>query len=155
MGQACGLPAADEVLHAGVRAMACFEERQLLATGVDGDQLVAPAVGLLQGAQLRTRRRSFAAADDPHVGGPVAEFVAAGRGAEQPGQLDHAGVVEVAGLPVTVGYVLPVRLGHLRDRGTGAGVEVEPDTVAQLTTSAAWLAMLRVAARFTRYRGPQ
>ena len=92
MVEAGGLPAADAVLHAGVGAVAGFEERQLPAGGVGGEQLVAPAVGLLQRAQLRPGRRAFAAADDPHVGRPVAQLVAAVGGAQQPGQLDHPGV---------------------------------------------------------------
>ena len=53
MIEAGGLPAADEVLHAGVRTMAGLEERELAATGVGGEQLIAPSVGLLQRAQLR------------------------------------------------------------------------------------------------------
>ena len=77
--QAGGLPAADAVLDAGVGAVAGFEERQLAAAGVGGEQLVAPAVGLLQRAQLRPGRGAFAAADDPHVGRPVRQLVAAVR----------------------------------------------------------------------------
>jgi hypothetical protein len=50
MIQAGGLAAADEVLHAGVRAVTGLEERQLAATGVGSDQLVAPSVGLFQRA---------------------------------------------------------------------------------------------------------
>jgi hypothetical protein len=69
--QAGGLPAADAVLHPGVGAVAGLEEVWLPAAGVCGEQLVAPAVGLLQRAQLRAGRGPFAAAEDPHVGRPV------------------------------------------------------------------------------------
>ena len=62
MAQAGGLPAADPVLHPGVGAVAGLEEVRLPAAGVGGEQLVAPAVGLLQDAQLGTRRGSFAPA---------------------------------------------------------------------------------------------
>ena len=62
MVQAGGLAGADAVLDAGMRAMAGFEEVQLPAVGVGCHELVAPAVGLLQDAQLGTRRGSFAPA---------------------------------------------------------------------------------------------
>lgn len=40
MVQAGVLPAADEVLHAGVCRMAGLKERELAATGADGEQLL-------------------------------------------------------------------------------------------------------------------
>jgi hypothetical protein len=67
------LPAPDVVLDAGVDTVAGFEERELPAGSVGGEQLVAPAVGFFPGAQLRPGRGAFAAADDPYVGGPVRE----------------------------------------------------------------------------------
>ena len=57
MVEAGGLPAADAVLHAGVGSVAGFEERQLPAGGVGGEQLVAPAVGLFQQRTAAPRRR--------------------------------------------------------------------------------------------------
>jgi len=62
MQQSLGTLEKDAVLHAGMRAVAGLEEVGLPAAGVGGEQLVAPAVGLLQDAQLGTRRGSFAPA---------------------------------------------------------------------------------------------
>jgi len=76
-------------------------------------------------------RGSFAAAADSHVRRPVAQFAAAARGAQQPGQL-YSGTVEVTGIPVTGRTRTASRLGHLRDRGASAGAEVEPDRVVHL-----------------------
>jgi hypothetical protein len=59
------------------------------------------------------------------------QLVATDRGAQQPGQLHHPGIIEVARLAVAVGHVLPVQSGDLRDRGAGAGVDVL-DGVTQL-----------------------
>jgi hypothetical protein len=125
-------PQKDAVLHAGVGAVADLEEARLPAAGVGREQLVAPPVGLLQRAQLRARRGTFTAAVDPHVGRPVRHRVPADRGAQQPGQLDHPGrvvTVEVAGVPVAIPDVLPVRLAQPPDRGPRPSVEVEPDRV--------------------------
>ena len=46
------LPAPNVVLDAGVGAVAGFEERELPAGSVGGQQLVPPAVGFFQGTQL-------------------------------------------------------------------------------------------------------
>jgi hypothetical protein len=84
---------------------------------VGGEQLVAPPVSFLQPAQLRPGRGPFATAEDPHVGRPVRHGVPAVGGAQQPGQLHHPRVVEVAGLAVAVEHVLPLRFRQSGDGG--------------------------------------
>ena len=120
------LAAADAVLHP-VRAVAGFEEGRLPGGGVGGDQLVAPPVGLLQQRKLRPGTGAFPAADDPHVGLPVRQQVTVDRPAQQAGELDHPGVIEVTGLSLGVGHRLPGRLGYPGDGGSGPLVEVESD----------------------------
>src|SRR4051812_2902575 len=106
-------------------AVGGFGEGQLPATGVGGHELVAPAVGLFQGAQLRAGRGAFTAAQDPHVGRPVLQVVPAGADAQQPSQLDHSGAVfavEITGRAVAVPHVLPVILADVANGGAGAVV---------------------------------
>jgi hypothetical protein len=70
--EAGGLPCPHAVLDPGVGAVAGFEEVQLPAGSVGGHELVAPSVGLFQGAQLRPGRGAFAAAQDPQSYDPKA-----------------------------------------------------------------------------------
>ena len=113
------LPGPDPVFDAGVRAVPSVQERELPASGVGGESLVAVAVAALERVQGRTWMWELAAHDDPHPGAGLAP---AGK-VEQVRDLDDVSVLPQP----TVGVVraLPGALGCEPDRisdGFGDGV---------------------------------
>ena len=149
------LPGADAVLDAGVGAVAGFEEVQLAAGGVGGQQLVAPAVGLLQRAQLRAGDGAFAAAEDPHVGRPVAQPVPAdARCAAARSAPRHRRRVRRRGRrgsPSRSHTCCQSRRGHQADGGAGAvrrgrtRPSSAPGGRGPCSTTVMWLIRSRVA----------
>jgi hypothetical protein len=112
VAQAGGLAGADAVLHAGVRAVAGFEELGVGAGGVGGQELVAPPVGGLEQGELRAGLGFFAAGDDAQVSWPARQLVTAWCVAQQGGELDDARFPGVAGLALGVKDSAPARYGN-------------------------------------------
>ena len=95
------LPGPDPVLDADVRPVPCLEERQLPASGVGGERLVALAVADVEGVQGLAGVREFAADDHAHprAGLPTAAQVEQVRDLDDVRMLAKLTIAVVRGLP--------------------------------------------------------
>ena len=129
MTQTGVLAGANGVLDAGVRSVAGFEELGVGGGGVGGQKVGAPAVGVFEQRQLRAGVGPFAAADDAHVLGPRGQLVTVGSVAQQVGELNDPGLVELAGLALGVEDGAPGGCGYAEDGLAFPGGQLPADGV--------------------------
>ena len=117
---------ADPVLDAGMRAVSCFQKRQLPSCGVGRERLVTPAIVFFEQRQLRTGVRPFTADDHPGAGRVSAQV-------EQTGEFGD--VPAFAQLPVGVDRRAPGPRGEPADRCPNMVIGRESDAELDMASA--------------------